>query len=61
MQFYRKDGETPKSLLYVVPQNAEESDLMRQAFLQGASGKGEKVDNMVESIKIQKSKERVEA
>ena len=34
---------------------------MRQAFLQGASGKGEKVDNMVESIKIQKSKERVEA
>ena len=61
MQFFRKDDETPKSLLYVVPQNAEESDLMRLAFLQGASGKEEKVDNMVESVKIQKSKERVEA
>ena len=52
---------TPKSLLFVVPQNQEEADVMRIAFLQGAQMKDEKLDNMVESIKLQKSKEKVEA
>ena len=49
VQFMRSDGKTPKGLLYVVPQNGEEEEMLKLAFQNGVN-QADKVDKMVETV-----------